>query len=168
MKAFEGFLIMILTMNYIMISNNRLFLLLFLLTALVTGCLDTPESDFDREVREADEAIQLFLEANGIEAERHSSGGYIEVLEENETGRQIVRAHVVGVVFEMFHLVDDYLVGSHDVRADPLYLLYRYDHGYGALQPACLNYSIHHTRLGEKIRLYIPSYQAYFGYSNED
>ena len=75
---------MILTMNYIMISNNRLFLLLFLLTALVTGCLDTPESDFDREVREADEAIQLFLEANGIEAERHSSGVYIEVLEENE------------------------------------------------------------------------------------
>src|SRR5690625_6960945 len=98
MKAFEGFLIMILTMNYIMISNNRLFLLLFLLTALVTGCLDTPESDSDREGREADEAIQLFLEANGIEAERHSSGVYIEALEENESGRQIIRDHIVGEI----------------------------------------------------------------------
>jgi len=159
---------MILTMNYIMISNNRLFLLLFLLTALVTGCLDTPESDFDREVREADEAIQLFLEANGIEAERHSSGVYIEVLEENESGRQIVRDHVVGVVYEMYHLEGDYLVDSHEDRSDPLYFSYSYDHGYNAILPAGLNYSINTMRLGEKFRFYIPSYQAYSGYSNED
>src|SRR5690625_3480350 len=100
---------MIMTINYIMISNNSLFILFFLLTALVTGCLDTPESDFDREVREADEAIQLFLEDNGIEAERHSSGVYIEVLKENESGRQICRYHVMGIVYDVCHLEGDYL-----------------------------------------------------------
>lgn len=132
------------------------------------GCLDTPESDFDREVREADEFIQTYLETNGIEAQRHSSGVYIEVLEENENGRQIVRDHVVGIVYEMTHLEGDYLVDAHDDASNPLYFSYSYDRGYNAIHPAGLNYTINTMRLGEKFRFYIPSYQAYSNYSHED
>lgn len=132
------------------------------------GCLDTPESDLDREIRDADEAIQTYLETNGIEAERHSSGVFIEILEQNENGRQIVQDHVVGIVYEMHHLEGDYLVDSHDDSSNPLYFSYSYDRGYNAVLPAGLNYSINTMRLGEKFRFYIPSYQAYSGYSNED
>src|SRR5690625_5898820 len=68
----------------------------------------------------------------------------------------------------MYHLEGDYLVDSHEDRSDPLYFSYSYDHGYNAILPAGLNYSINTMRLGEKFRFYIPSYQAYSGYSNED
>src|SRR5690554_6583103 len=124
-----------------MTLKNRLYAALLLLTTLLMGCLDTPESDFDREVREADEFIQTYLETNGIEAQRHSSGVYIEVLEENENGRQIVRDHVVGIVYEMSHLEGDYLVDAHDDASKPLYFSYSYDRGYNAIHPAGLNYA---------------------------
>lgn len=151
-----------------MTLKNRLYAALLLLSTLLMGCLDTPESDYDREVREADEILQAYFETNGIETERHSSGVYIEILERNEDGRQIVQDHVVGIVYEMNHLEGDYLVDSHDDASNPLYFSYSYDLGYNAILPAGLNYSINTMRLGEKFRFYIPSYQAYSGYSNED
>src|SRR5690625_7726203 len=68
----------------------------------------------------------------------------------------------------MYHLEGDYLVDSHEDRSDPLYVSYSYDHGYNAILPAGLDYSINTMRLGETFRFYIPAYQAYSGYSNED
>lgn len=145
-----------------------LFATILFLSQVLTGCLDSSESDFERQVREADEMLLSYIEANNIDAEKQPSGVYIEVIRENESGKMIVEDHVVGIVYSMKHLEGEYLVEAHHDTLNPLRFSNSLSGNHYALYPAGLNIEIGKMRKGEKYRFYIPSYQAFDSYSHED
>lgn len=144
------------------------YISLFLLPFTLQGCLDSGESDYEKQVREDDEAIRAYLETNGIEAEEQSSGVYIEIVEENEDGQEVVEDHVAGILYTMTHMAGEYEVESHSDSLNPLRFSYSYDAGFNAIHPTGLNYEIGKMKLGETFRFYIPSYQAFGNYSHDD
>ncbi|MEX0773974.1 MAG: FKBP-type peptidyl-prolyl cis-trans isomerase [Balneolales bacterium] len=139
-----------------------------LLPMIMQGCFDGSESDNNQQMREDDEAIQDYISENNIDAEQLSSGVYVEVLEENEQGKQVVEDHVVGITYTMRHLTGDYEIEAYEDSLAPLRFSYSYNTNYTAIHPAGLNYEIGEMREGEKYRFYIPSYQAYGNYSYDD
>ncbi len=149
------------------IKNFILFSILSL-SLVLQGCLDDSESDFDRQVREADELIEAYLSEHQREAERQSSGVYIEVVEENESGRQVLADHVVGIVYTMTHLEGEYEIESHSDTLNPVRFRNFYSHNFNAIYPPGLNYEIGNMKLGETFRFYIPSYRAYGNFGHDD
>ncbi|MEX2639270.1 MAG: FKBP-type peptidyl-prolyl cis-trans isomerase [Balneolales bacterium] len=132
------------------------------------GCFDSGETDYERQVREDDEAITAYLEANDIEAEKASSGVYVEKLTENAQGKQVVEDHVVGILYTMTHLTGGHEIESHTDILAPLRFSNSFDLNLNAIHPAGLNYEIGGMREGEKFRFYIPSVQAYENYSHDE
>lgn len=139
---------------------------ILLLPILLFGCLDASESDYERQVREADEIIETYLTDNNIDAEKQASGVYIEVVRENEDGKQVLEDHVLGILYEMTHLEGEYLVESHTDTSNLLRFSNSYNAAYNAIYPVGLNYEAGKMRQGEKFRFYIPSYQAFGSYSH--
>jgi FKBP-type peptidyl-prolyl cis-trans isomerase FkpA len=150
-----------------MIQSCKAVLVLFFVFT-ITGCLNNSESDFDREVRDADEAIESYLSTNNIDTDRLTSGVHLELLESNEDGRQIANEHVVGIVYEMSLLESDHVIESHTDDANPVRFNNSYNFNFNALLPAGLNVEIDRLREGERARFYIPSYQAYGSYAHND
>ncbi|MCC5940683.1 MAG: FKBP-type peptidyl-prolyl cis-trans isomerase [Balneolaceae bacterium] len=147
--------------------TSTIYTALFLIL-LLTGCLDSSESEFERQVREADEMILNYLETNNIEAEKQQSGIYIEKLHENQDGKQVVEGHIVGILYTMTHLEGDYEVEAHEDSLNPLRFSNSLQGNYHSIYPAGLNYEIGKMREGEKYRFFIPSYQAFESYSHKD
>lgn len=143
-------------------------LCLFILIIFFQGCLDSTESDFERQVRQDDEIIQNYLSTNDIEADKLNSGVYYEVLRENSDGKQVAQDHVVGIVYTMTHLEGEFEIETHTDTLNPVRFSNSYNLNFNAVHPAGLNYSIGEMREGEKFRFYIPSYQAFDNYSHED
>lgn len=141
---------------------------ILLLFVLLQSCLDATESDYERQVRLDDEIIQNYLDTHDREAEKLNSGVYFEVLEENSGGKQVVKDHVVGILYSMIHLEGEYEIETHADTLNPLRFSNSFGANYNAIHPAGLNYSIGEMREGEKFRFYIPSYQAFDNYSHED
>lgn len=133
------------------------------LILILQGCL-MGESDYDKRIREADEAIEAYLAENDLNAEKSSSGVYVEVLRENDQGKQVQEDHVIGILYTMKELAGGDLIESH---ADTLHPV-RFSHTLNALIPAGLNYEIDRMREGEKFRFYIPSYQAFGDYNHNN
>lgn len=151
-----------------MTKKILLYITISCFSFLLLGCLDATESDYDRQVREADEAIEAYLTSNNIDAEKQATGVYIEVITENGEGKEVVQDHVVGILYEMTHLEGEYLIESHTDTLNPLRFSYSYNAGYNSIHPAGLNYEIGKMKQGEKFRFYIPSYQAFDNYSHDD
>ena len=107
-------------------------------------------------------------DSNSIDAEKQSSGVHIEVINENDDGKEVVEDHVVGVLYEMHHLEGDYLVESYSDTSNPVWFSNSYNNAHPSLYPAGLNYEIGKMREGEKYRFYIPSYQAFGDYHHDD
>lgn len=149
-------------------TKKLVLLAVFIFPFLLQGCLDASESDYERQVREADETIETYLTNNNIDAQKQSSGVHIEILHENEDGKQVVEDHVVGILYKMIHLEGEYEIEVHSDTLNPLRFSYSFDAGYNALHPAGLNYEIGNMRLGEKFRFYVPSYQAFGDYAHDD
>lgn len=135
--------------------------------SILTGCLDSSESDQDRQIREADEAIQSYLQENDRTATKYTTGVYLEVLEENPDGREVLPGNVVGIHYRMTDMGRDVEIEAHDGAEDPLRFVYNYSQGYNGVLPAGLNYEIGHRRQGDRVRYYIPNYQAYGNYAHE-
>ncbi|MEX0647910.1 MAG: FKBP-type peptidyl-prolyl cis-trans isomerase [Balneolaceae bacterium] len=149
---------------------KKMILPLVILSAAVIlqGCLDSGESDHQRQVREADEMLESYISSNNIDAERQSSGVYIEKVVENEDGKQVVEDHVVGIVYTMTHLEGEYEVEAHTDTLNPLRFSNNYNANFSSLHPAGLMYEIDQMKLGERFRFYIPSYQAFGNYAHDD
>ncbi|MEX2573905.1 MAG: FKBP-type peptidyl-prolyl cis-trans isomerase [Balneolaceae bacterium] len=147
-------------------KKNDLFLLSLILLIL-PGCLDAGETAYEQQIRKDDAAIQAYLAENNIEARKQSSGVYIEVLQENEQGKQVMNDHVAGILYEMNHMSGEYEIEAHTDTLNPVRFSNSYSNQHNSLYPAGLNYEIGKMRLGEKFRFYIPSYLAFDGYSHE-
>ncbi|MEX2396920.1 MAG: hypothetical protein WD491_07840, partial [Balneolales bacterium] len=101
-------------------NNYSTFFSAIVLSLILQGCLDTGESDREQQIKEDNEIIQAYLDANDIEAEETSSGVYYEVLEENEQGKQVVQDHVVGIRYTMKHLSGEQEIESNIDSLAPL------------------------------------------------
>lgn len=131
------------------------------------GCLNSTGSDYQDQANEADEIINDYLSSNNIDAEKRSSGVYVEVLEENPEGKQVIEDHVVGILYTMINLDDENVIESHTDTLNPLRFSYSYDTGFTGLHPAGLTYEIGEMKKGEKFRFYIPFYRAFDNYSHD-
>ncbi|MEX0779319.1 MAG: FKBP-type peptidyl-prolyl cis-trans isomerase [Balneolales bacterium] len=149
-------------------NNYSTFFSAIVLSLILQGCLDTGESDREQQIKEDNEIIQAYLDANDIEAEETSSGVYYEVLEENEQGKQVVQDHVVGIRYTMKHLSGEQEIESNIDSLAPLRFSNSYNMNYTAIHPIGLNYEISKMKEGEKFRFYIPSYQAFGNYSHDE
>lgn len=135
---------------------------------LLTGCLDSTESDQDRQIREADEAIQAYLETNGRTATKYTTGVYLEVLEENPDGKEVTPGSVVGIHYRMVDMENQNVIETRAGSEEPVRFIYNFAPGYNGVHPAGLNYEIGHRRQGDRVRYYIPHYQAFGSYVHED
>lgn len=151
-----------------MTKKQLLTIAIFILSVIFYGCLDASESDYERQVREADEFLDEYLSSNSIETEKQSSGVHLEVINENEDGKEIVEDHVVGILYEMRHLEGEYLVESYSDTSNPVWFSNSYNATYPSIYPAGLNLEIGKMREGEKYRFYIPSYQAFGDYHHDE
>lgn len=140
---------------------------LLVLGAVLTGCLDSSESSRDQQIREADEAIQAYLKEKDRSATKYTTGVYLEVLEENPDGKEVIFGYVVGIHYRMTDMGRDTEIESNVGSEEPLRFVYNYASGYNGVHPAGLNYEIGHRRQGDRVRYYIPNYQAYGNYAHE-
>ncbi len=109
------------------------------LILILQGCLGPTDSAFEKEVKQADKAIEAYLESNNIDAAEQSTGVYIEVLEENEDGMQVLEDHVVGILYKMIHLEGGHEIESYTDTTNPLRFSFNYDLNYNGIHPAGLN-----------------------------
>jgi FKBP-type peptidyl-prolyl cis-trans isomerase FkpA len=151
-----------------MLKNRLQLTFLFISALLLNSCLDASESDYERQVRIADEFLEAYISDNNIDAEKQNSGVYIEVLHENEDGIQVVEDHVAGILYTLTHLEGGHEIESHSDSLNPLRFSNSYNFNQHSIYPPGLNYEIENMREGETFRFYIPSYRAFEGFSHED
>lgn len=147
------------------LHSISIFLLALL---LLQGCLTSTESDYEKQIKEDDKAIVDYISANNIDAERQSSGVYIEILNENNDGKQVLDDHVVGILYTMKLLENEEEIEVHTDTLNPLRFSNSYGINYHAIHPAGLNYEISEMRQGETFRFYVPSYQAFGSYQHDN
>ncbi|MGF1636022.1 MAG: FKBP-type peptidyl-prolyl cis-trans isomerase [Cyclobacteriaceae bacterium] len=135
------------------------FLLWVSALIIASGCMDQ-ETEYEKQIKIADQALEAYLLNNGINATKSSQGYYFERLEENATGREVHEGDMVSIHFWMTNLDGDLIDFS--AQSKPV----RFGHVDNALIPAGLNSGIRHMRTGEKYRFYLPSYLAFGSYSH--
>lgn len=131
------------------------------MAALLSGCLQETESDFDRIVQRDDAILEAYITSNGIEATKTQAGYYYRKDVEVEDGTQFTNNNIIGIYYEIKtiegRLIDSYL----DESKSPLVFKYTQN----GLWPAAVGYAAGLANVGEEMTLYIPSYLAYNTYS---
>ncbi|WKN42452.1 FKBP-type peptidyl-prolyl cis-trans isomerase [Tunicatimonas pelagia] len=135
----------------------------FTITLLFSGCMEDTESDFERQIREDDSALENYLAEHEIKAERLNSGIYIEPLRENPGGTAVENESIVAVRYRLRTLAGK-AIDSLDSAASSLRFFHAQKYP-NALYPRGINIGVGHMRTGEQYRLYLPSYQAFESYS---
>lgn len=141
---------------------------LVLVLVLAQGCLDAIESDYEKQVREADEMLETYMTEYEIDAELQSTGVYVEILKENPQGMTVMEDHVAGILYSMKSLPGGDLIESHTDTLDPVLFSYSFSNNYNSIHPVGLNYEISKMKRGEIARFYIPSYMAFGEYSHSE
>jgi FKBP-type peptidyl-prolyl cis-trans isomerase FkpA len=132
--------------------------LLFLSFAFVSCELE--DSDFEKEVKNDDKAINDYLTQNNINAQKHSDGFYYEKLTVNDKGTSLVQDNVVDFYYKISLLNGTVLQEVNSSSAEPArFKLWSY-----AIVPIGLDDAIGMMKTGDKYRFYMPSYLAYGTY----
>ncbi|MEM9671316.1 MAG: FKBP-type peptidyl-prolyl cis-trans isomerase [Bacteroidota bacterium] len=139
------------------------FLFSLLVACPLLGCMDQEESAFEQQVREEDQLINNYLTDNSIQAERLNSGIYTEMLTSNDAGAAVEDESIVAIRYSLSTL-NGKLIGNLPDSVAPI----RFFHAQrnpNALFPRGINIAIERMRVGERYRLYLPSYHAFDSYS---
>lgn len=139
------------------------YLILSMMVALFSGCMDTGDSEFEKQVEFEDQLIKDYLEENEITATRDNSGIYYQVLKENASGTPVEEDDVISIRYVMKTLggkLIDSLSMSEEVDT-----VVRFQHITGAIYPEGINWGVRLMNEGEKFRFYIPSYRAFGNFS---
>lgn len=133
------------------------------LSLILSGC-GTTESDYEKQVRKDDQAIQSYLTENNIQAEKASSGVYVEPMDENGQGEQVQEDYIAGITYTITLLDGDAPLETYEDTLTPI----RFSHSQNALIPSGLNYEIDQMSEGDTFRFYVPSYMAFGDYGHDD
>ncbi|WKN31891.1 FKBP-type peptidyl-prolyl cis-trans isomerase [Porifericola rhodea] len=138
---------------------------LYMMTTVVflSGCLDTGDTDFEKQVKFEEKLITDHLESNNITATRDNSGMYYQVLEKNTGGTPVEEEDVVSIRYVMKTLGGKFIDSlSMSTEADSAVI---FQHVTGAIYPEGINWGVRLMNEGEKFRFYIPSYYGFKNYS---
>lgn len=138
-------------------------IIIFLVALLFSACMEQDESAYERQVREDNESLEGYLEANAIQAERINGGIYFETLRKNPDGTAIEDESIVAIRYNLQTLNGKAL---HQLdSAEPAIRFYHAREYPNALIPRGINIGISQMKSGELYRFYVPSYQAFNTYS---
>lgn len=135
-----------------------------MMMVLFSSCMDTGDTEFEKQVKFEEQIITEHFTANDITATRdNNSGIYYEVLTENPSGTPVEEGDIVSIRYIMKtlggKLIDSLnMTGEADTAV-------RFQHVAGAIYPEGINFGVRLMNEGEKFRFYIPSYRAFGQYS---
>jgi FKBP-type peptidyl-prolyl cis-trans isomerase len=133
------------------------------MTVLLSACLETEESEFEKQVSLEESIIEDHLQRNGLTATRDNSGIYYQVISANPEGQAVEADDVVFVKYWMSSLAGAH-IDSLDTSLNPDTAVV-FQHSNAALYPQGINQGIRLMNEGERFRLYLPSYLAFGAFS---
>lgn len=140
------------------ISSSHLLFTLFL--ALLFGGCKKEESETEKRRKEDDQKIKTYLTEHNIQATKHSSDIYYEVISSSAEGDSLEQYDVVDFYYKMT-LLDGTVIGEVSPESGtPV----RFKLLSGAIVPAGLDPGINLMKVGDKFRFYIPSLLAHGDY----
>lgn len=139
------------------------YLIMPMMLVLFGSCMDTGDSEFEKQMKFEEEVITEYLENNEITATRDNSGIYYEVLKENASGTPVEEGDVVSIRYIMKTLGGKLIDSlSMSEQADTVV---RFQHATGETYPIGIDWGVRLMNQGETFRFYIPSYRAFGNYS---
>lgn len=128
-----------------------------------TSCLET-ESDYEKQVKIDDQILAEYVESQQINAVRHNTGLYYQVIDQSGSDVEVERGDVVSLNYTISLLNGTTIETNTGEHGEPV----RMKVLSGSVIPEGLDYGVNLMSLGDKYRFIIPSYLAYGSYSTED
>ncbi|GAB4107595.1 hypothetical protein GCM10028791_00410 [Echinicola sediminis] len=130
----------------------------------MTSCLQDKETDFEKRVKQDDQALSNFITENGIEATKTTAGYYYTKDVEVEEGAKLNDGDIIGIYYEI-ETLDGAFIADHTAE-DGEPILFEYDVQAQTLAPIAINLAVALANEGETLTLYVPSYRGYgeYGY----
>jgi FKBP-type peptidyl-prolyl cis-trans isomerase len=148
--------------NYFTMKDKALLFSLFSIIILIfSSCQKDEESDFEKQVKIDDEIISQYLADSSIQAKKHSTGFYYQVITSNNSGKSLVENNVINFYYTVSLLNGTILESTNKRNNTPAQLKLLNS----SLIPIGLDYGIDLMKVGEKYRFFIPSYLAFGNYS---
>lgn len=147
-------------------KRNVIALALTILTMpllLLSSCLET-ENEFEKQISFEEDLLNDYFSRNNIKATRDNSGIYYEVLQSNPDGEPVEEEDIVSIRYVMRRLSGQ-MIDSLASATQGTDTMVRFQHVSGALYPDGVNLGVRLMNVGEKFRLYIPSYRAFNDFS---
>lgn len=142
--------------------NWRNYLTLILVVSTLSGCLKE-DNQFEKQIDFEENLLKDYFTNNGITAVRDNSGLYYEILKEDPNGTPVEEQDIVSLRYVLKNLngkLIDSLSASQSVDT-----LVQFHHIGGAIYPEGINFGVRLMNVGEKLRLYIPSYRGFGNFS---
>lgn len=133
------------------------------LAFVTSSCLDDMENPEEQLIREQDEMIMSYLDSNNIDATKTRSGVYYEVLKQNSSGVAVKDEHIVYIHYVLRDLAGN-LIDSLYSSADSVETV-RFYQSPQAIVPRGFYIGADLMNVGEKLRIFMPSYQAFYDFS---
>ena len=133
------------------------------------GCLKDEDTNDDRQVKIDDELVQQYISNNNIEAERDAIGFYYAPITENPSGKMIATKDIVALKYKI-SLLNGTLIED---KTDTVYKVMHnvatgiYSEIYNrSFNPEGIDIGLAYMKEGEKFTFILPSYRAYYNYTN--
>ncbi len=123
---------------------------------LAFACME--ESEYEKQVKQNNEAIEAYLAENNITAKKSNTGIYYEMLAEKAGAASPEPGDVVIINYTMKTL-DGELVEANTSSTT------KFKFAWTSIMPNGLNYGVDLAKKGEQIRVYLPAYLAFNNYS---
>ncbi len=133
------------------------------LVFMATSCLNNEEDAGGQLVKEQDEKIVAYLNQNNIKTTKTSSGVYYEMLKQNSNGVAVKDSNIVYIHYVLRDLEGN-LIDSLSASADALQTA-RFLQEPNSVVPQGFYIGADLMNVGEKLRLFMPSYRAYQNFS---
>ena len=137
--------------------------------ALLVGCIKDEETAAEKQIKADDELVMQYIENNNIEAERDATGFYYSPIISNPDGAQIKDKDIILFNYKISHLNGSLIEDKTDTVFKAMHNVAPglYTQVFGrSLNPNGLDVGLAYMRSGEKFRFIIPSYLAYYNYTN--
>jgi len=129
----------------------------------LSSCMET-ENEFEKQINFEEDLLNDHFTQNSINATRDNSGIFYEVLESNPDGEPVEENDIVAIRYVMRRLSGQ-MIDSLSSASQEKDTVVRFQHLSGALYPDGVNLGVRLMNVGEKFRLYIPSYRAFNDFS---
>ena len=130
------------------------------ISLFASSCEKFLESDSEKQSKHDNDQIKTYITDHNIQAQKHSSGFYYEVLTANASGQTLAQNDVVDFYYKISLLDGTLLQDATSGNPEQVKLLNN------AIAPIGLDEGISLMKVGEKFRFYLPSYLAYGSYSD--